>query len=126
MNSKSSSKKFRRKWRRVIKGIKIYLVNVKMKNVKLIILKLFKDLKFDASENNRSMECPMCGCKSKVRNIGFYNYYYNFYGINMMKKKMNQKNLGVIFLIFLIHLFVKIIWLRLKIIIIKFLKLKLR
>ena len=41
------------------------------------------------------MECPMCGCKSKVRNIGFYNYYYNFYGTKYDEEKDELKKFGI-------------------------------
>jgi hypothetical protein len=85
------------KWRTVTKGINLFgeCKNEKCEAYKLEVVQMIKDSVFDATINNGFMECPMCGCKCKLDNIGFYNCYYNFYGSKFDEETDEIKKFGI-------------------------------
>ena len=85
------------KWRKITRGINLFgkCENEKCEAYNCEVIQMIKDLEFDATKNNGTLECPMCGCKSKLSNIGFYNCYYNFSGTKYDEEKEEIKKFGI-------------------------------
>jgi len=85
------------KWRQITRGINLFgkCTNEKCEAYKLEVIQMIKSPEYDATKNNGLMECPICGNKIKMDNIGFYNCYYNFCGTKFDDETEDLKKIGI-------------------------------
>ena len=85
------------KWREVCNGINLF-GRCEIENCvaydKEIVAKIDDD-NYDLCKNNGQMNCPMCNSKCESKTVGFYNCYYNYYGVKYDENKDKTEKFGV-------------------------------
>ena len=84
-------------WRVVCNGINLF-GNCENKNCKAynqeVIAQIYND-NYNMTENNGIMKCPMCNNNCTAKTVGFYNCYYNYYGIKYDEDKDQTEKFGI-------------------------------
>lgn len=85
------------KWRCVTKGINLFGIckNDKCEAYKKEVIHMIKEKEFSLTENNGLMKCPICNQNIISKTVGFYNCYYNYFGIKYDEDKDETTKFGV-------------------------------
>ena len=84
-------------WRKVNKGINLFGI-CECKNCKAYnkeVIHMIKENKYSLTENNGLMKCPICENNVQSKTVGFFNCYYNYYGIKYDEDKDETIKFGV-------------------------------